>query len=260
VDVVTPGTCAGIETISRTWTAVDGCLNTASCTQTIQVVDTVPPSIVCPADITVDATSAAGAVVNFAATASDTCDPLPAVTYSQDPGTTFVIGTTIVTSTATDCSGNADSCTFTIKVRGPRAIEMDVLAQLPALQAMLSSMDERRQLYIAVRMLTLADNPAWWIDDAHLQPQYGVHVFDMKHQGVQMLEQLVAKNPALAPTLQPWIDREVLAARILVEVVLSTASGNNLALALKKLAQGDASTDAHGAIVQYKSAWIVVVF
>ncbi len=121
--------------------------------------DDLPPEITCPADIILDATSAAGAVVNFAATATDDCDPAPAIAYSQDPGTTFAIGTTIVTAMATDSSNNMDSCQFTVTVRGPRAMEMDVLVQLGILRGTLTIEDQIRRLDHAIDKLNEANNP-----------------------------------------------------------------------------------------------------
>lgn len=44
-DTATPGSCPEASTIFRTWTAADGCGNSSSCVQTIQVVDTTPPVI-----------------------------------------------------------------------------------------------------------------------------------------------------------------------------------------------------------------------
>jgi len=46
--------------------------------------------------------------------AIDDIDPAPTVTYSQDSGSGFPLGSTTVTATATDASGNQASCTFTI--------------------------------------------------------------------------------------------------------------------------------------------------
>ncbi|MBK8503060.1 MAG: gliding motility-associated C-terminal domain-containing protein [Saprospiraceae bacterium] len=46
-DVIIPGTCPGEFNILRTWTATDPCNNTDQCTQTIFVVDTIPPVVNC---------------------------------------------------------------------------------------------------------------------------------------------------------------------------------------------------------------------
>ncbi len=93
-----------------------------SCSFTITVVDNQLPAITCPANITVNSTTGVcGAVVNFAApTASDNC---PGVTVASVPasGSLFPVGTTTVTSTATDAAGNKSTCTFTVKVNDVEA-------------------------------------------------------------------------------------------------------------------------------------------
>lgn len=86
------------------------------CTFTVRVNDTQPPSITCPANITTgNTTGMCGAVVTFAPSATDNC---PGVVVSSVPasGSTFPIGTTTVTSTATDASGNTATCSFTVTV------------------------------------------------------------------------------------------------------------------------------------------------
>jgi HYR domain len=86
-----------------------------SCTFTVTVVDTQPPTNTCPANITVsNAPNQCGAVVNYpATTATDNC---PGVTVVASPpsGSFFPVGTTTVTRTATDAAGNTATCTFTV--------------------------------------------------------------------------------------------------------------------------------------------------
>ena len=57
--------------------------------------------------MTVEATSAAGAVVNFSPTATDNVDPSVTVNGTPASGSTFPIGTTLVTANASDIAGNA---------------------------------------------------------------------------------------------------------------------------------------------------------
>jgi hypothetical protein len=69
------------------------------------------------ADIIEEATSPAGAVVTYSVIASDNSDPLPVTVCNPESGTTFGFGTTIVTCTSTDASGNESSATFDVLVR-----------------------------------------------------------------------------------------------------------------------------------------------
>jgi hypothetical protein len=104
--------------ITRIFTATDAAGNSASSTQTITVVDPTPPTISCPADITVYLpmnSTATSVPVSFAATGSDNCAS-PTISYSQAPGSSFSVGTTAVTATATDGGGNTASCTFNVTV------------------------------------------------------------------------------------------------------------------------------------------------
>jgi hypothetical protein len=89
-----------------------------SCSFTVTINDTQPPSITCPANVTALTARACPApttnVVNYPApTVTDNC---PGVTVSCVPpaGSTFPLGTTTVTCTATDTSGNTATCSFTV--------------------------------------------------------------------------------------------------------------------------------------------------
>jgi hypothetical protein len=99
------------------WTVTDIHGNTATCTQQVIVVDNQAPTINCPANIvtSADPGQCGKSNVTYTATAADNCTN---VTVSCTPasGSTFVIGTNSVTCTATDSSGNTNSCTFTVTV------------------------------------------------------------------------------------------------------------------------------------------------
>jgi hypothetical protein len=81
------------------------------------VIDTIAP-VVTVSDLTVDATSPAGATVPFTATAADINPSRPAVTCTRTSGSTFAIGSTTVTCSATDAAGNTGSAKFTVVVKG----------------------------------------------------------------------------------------------------------------------------------------------
>jgi hypothetical protein len=108
--------------VSFSFTANTGSIRTAHITvlgQSIPVTQThtvSPPVITMPSNIVAEATSAAGAVVNFTTTATNSSGT---VTTTNIPasGSTFSIGLTTVTVTATDTYGNSATNTFTVTVQ-----------------------------------------------------------------------------------------------------------------------------------------------
>jgi hypothetical protein len=84
--------------------------------------DVMPPTLVVPGDIIVDATGPGGVIVKYVVTATDNLDPNPVVTCTPS-GNVFPINPlgvfTTVTCTASDASGNVSPPgTFHIHVRG----------------------------------------------------------------------------------------------------------------------------------------------
>jgi len=93
------GSCPQASVVTRTWTGTDACGNINSCVQVITLADDVEPVITCPADTTVDCSPTpsnadclgdilviAGTTntsVTGSATATDNCDPSPAVSLSD---------------------------------------------------------------------------------------------------------------------------------------------------------------------------------
>jgi alpha-tubulin suppressor-like RCC1 family protein len=84
---------------------------------TLTVIDNMPPALTVPANVSVNATSPAGAAVLYTSTATDDSGAV-SVTCSPGSGGTFPIGTTSVKCTATDPSGNASSGSFQVTARG----------------------------------------------------------------------------------------------------------------------------------------------
>jgi Glycerophosphoryl diester phosphodiesterase len=103
----------------------------APCTFTVTVQDTEPPVIACPGSMVVNATSPAGAVVQFPLTATDNCGATIASTPAS--GSVLPIGDTLVQSTATDPSANQVSCSFNVHVKGALEQTQDLLAAVNAL-------------------------------------------------------------------------------------------------------------------------------
>jgi uncharacterized repeat protein (TIGR01451 family) len=108
-------------TTTITWTATDDSGNTSSCTQTVTVNDTENPVITCPAPVTANTEPGicAAHVNPGTPTATDNCGA-PTVTGTRSDGRpltdTYPKGTTTITWTATDSSGNHSSCTQTVTV------------------------------------------------------------------------------------------------------------------------------------------------
>ena len=98
-----------------------------SITISYTVPDNTAPSITAPPNITVEATGTDGAAVEFGTdeangcSATDNADPQPVISYDPQSGSTFPIGTTPVTCTATDSSGNFATATFSVTVEDTAA-------------------------------------------------------------------------------------------------------------------------------------------
>lgn len=101
--------------------ATDGSGNASRCSFEVTVTDAAAPEVLCPDDIAVPCTGPEGAAVEFEVAAADDCDPAPAVTASPPSGSVFPQGQTTVTVTATDSSGNSETCSFTVMVSGTAA-------------------------------------------------------------------------------------------------------------------------------------------
>ncbi|HVP75336.1 MAG TPA: HYR domain-containing protein, partial [Gaiellaceae bacterium] len=104
----------GTTTVSCTATNADGA-DHGSFVITVQ--DTTPPVVTVPASITTEATSAAGADVTFSASANDKVDGQLTPTCVPASGSTFAIGTTTVTCSATDIHHNSGNKSFSVTVR-----------------------------------------------------------------------------------------------------------------------------------------------
>jgi hypothetical protein len=126
VDGARPVTCVpgsgsvfAIGTTTVACSAADRHGNTVSGTFTVLVTprNPKPPKVTAPKNIRVEATSPAGAIVTFEATATDPFDgPLP-VTCVPASGSMFPVGATLVTCSATNSSGRTDTDTAIITVR-----------------------------------------------------------------------------------------------------------------------------------------------
>ncbi len=96
------------------WTAKDDAGNTSTAEQTVEVVDTTPPTIVCPAPAVGECTANHRAPFTpAAAAASDVC---AGVTISNPPPGSFPLGATTLSYSVTDGVGLSASCTSSVTV------------------------------------------------------------------------------------------------------------------------------------------------
>jgi hypothetical protein len=119
----TPGTCPQERMIFRTWTATDDCDNETVLNQTITIVDDTPPTVNCPANITLNLDifgNASLSIEDLNITYSDNCadeldlivSPFPIQVFDcDDEGTTVQ-----VTVSVTDPCGNVGTCTTNVTI------------------------------------------------------------------------------------------------------------------------------------------------
>lgn len=100
--------------------------NTSICSTTVTVLDTISPNITCPSEIiqSVDPGSClASEVILGEPTTSDNC---AVDTVTNDAPSTFSIGTTSVTWTVTDVSGNTNTCRQNVTIVPEEDIDVEV--------------------------------------------------------------------------------------------------------------------------------------
>ena len=112
----TSGATFALGTTPVTCTATDAGGNVGQATFQVEVVDTTGPTVTQADILGVEADSIAGTVVVFTPTVLDAVDPSPTLACSPTSGATFALGTTPVTCTATDTSGNQAHVMFDVEV------------------------------------------------------------------------------------------------------------------------------------------------
>ncbi len=115
------GSTFPLGTTTVTCTAQDDAGNIASDGFDVIVQDTTPPALTVPANMTLEATSPAGAVATFSASATDIVDGSLPVTCVPPSGSTFPLGTTSVNCSVTDANSNTSSGSFNVTVQDTTA-------------------------------------------------------------------------------------------------------------------------------------------
>ncbi len=118
IDVIS-GTCPIL--VTRTWMLTDTCGNTSTCDQLIHIVDSSPPDLNCPVDLTLECSSDTSPFNTGSASSTDNCDAAPLITYTDITLTDTTSQANIIlrTWTATDLCNNSATCTQIITVVNP---------------------------------------------------------------------------------------------------------------------------------------------
>jgi large repetitive protein len=96
--------------------ATDGAHQTTTRTFVVRVRDTTGPALQLPGSLQITATTARGARVTYVAGATDSVDSTPQIACGPASASDFALGTTAVTCTGTDASGNQTQGGFTVLV------------------------------------------------------------------------------------------------------------------------------------------------
>ncbi len=131
------GTHFAVGSTLVTCTATDSSGNkgSASFHVNLTLIDNTPPTFTTvPSDIMQEATGPAGAVVNYTVTATDNAGP-PTVACDHPSGSTFPLGATAVTCTATDSSNNRATAQFNVIIRDTTKPSFPPLADVNATSA-----------------------------------------------------------------------------------------------------------------------------
>jgi hypothetical protein len=106
-------------TTTVVWTATDAAGNTASASQRVTVIDDTVPTLTAPVDVVRDATDTLTFVSNAdlgIASATDNCAFVGVTRTGVPAGNLFPRGTTVITYTATDGSGNTTTATQRVTI------------------------------------------------------------------------------------------------------------------------------------------------
>ncbi|MCB0601269.1 MAG: hypothetical protein KDC28_08580, partial [Saprospiraceae bacterium] len=117
-DLTISQSCANAYVLRRIWTVTDACGNSDTCWQIIEVVDTTAPMLHIPPDTILICPIDTAASVTGYAIASDLCDTIPSVTYSDNVISGVCASDFTVNRlwTAVDVCGNSSSQVQVIRV------------------------------------------------------------------------------------------------------------------------------------------------
>ena len=120
--------CGSSFAVTRTWSATDACGNSNRCSQTISVVDSVPPVLTCPPSLTVNAGSVWSFDLPAASDAADGTNVTVAIVWTTTNRLCGAAFAATRTWSATDACGNSNRCAQTVTVLDGRPPELTCAA------------------------------------------------------------------------------------------------------------------------------------
>jgi hypothetical protein len=126
------GSTFGLGTSSVICTATDDSGNSSNSSFDVTVQDTTAPSLSLPSDITAEATGSTGAAVSYVASATDLVDGSVAANCTPASGSTFALGSTPVSCSASDAAGNSASGGFNVIIQDTSAPVLALPADMTA--------------------------------------------------------------------------------------------------------------------------------
>lgn len=208
----------GVTTV--TWTVMDNAGNTNTCTQHVTVTDITPPTLSCPPTVQVAANNGCNATgVNLGnPVAADNCD---VVSLTNDAPSTFPLGTTTVTWTAADISGNTATCTQTVKVT-------DQTAPIALCREITVNVDDTGWAHVTAAMVNDGSSDNCTLSSMSVSPQHFNSVGD--HE-VTLMATDAAGNSSVCSTIVHVVDNSPPTAICAAITVYLDASGETSILA-----------------------------
>ena len=100
-----------------TWMVTDGSGNSTTATQLVTVVDTTPPTIFIPKNVTVNTNFDSCSATNVILDKPDAFDNCSTISITNNAPLVYLLGATVVTWTATDVAGNSVTADQTVLVK-----------------------------------------------------------------------------------------------------------------------------------------------
>ena len=229
--------------------------------------DTVKPTVTVPANISVKTLDPDGAAVSYAATFADATSGVATKACTPASGSTFHVGATTVTCSATDKAGNTASRSFTVKVTIQTAVQAKqaVLASLRDELDCTASRDLRSRLGDAIGHIQDSLAVSLWVaggpraDGNHLDPANGGKVFDAEKAAVDALAGIRKPSAQVKTAMTELVTiDEFLAQTAVGDAIAAHADSAKISAAQKEMANGRAAL-AKGcydqAIDHWKAAW-----